>query len=108
MSLTIIRGWASDYAKSKFGVEIDDAELIRIMAEAGFAGSLKELEDIAASMKASDVYLVLDAEALMFVHHTLSKAEPQNSEKHLENMKTARRERDAILAKYRPEAEPVG
>lgn len=104
--MTITRGWASDFAKRKFGVEIDKTELVSIMAEAGFPGTVEELEAVIASMKASDVYLALDAEAMIFIHHSLSEVEPEADgspgKKHLDHMRASRDRRDKVLAKYRP------
>jgi hypothetical protein len=99
------RGWATDYGKNRFDVRADETDLLRILAEAGFENPGKA----AAAMKSSDVMQALDAELMQYVHFTLSKHEKPKAAEHLARMREFRAERDAILARYRPEpdAEPV-
>ena len=100
--MEIKRGWATDYGKNRFDVSADETDLLRILAENGFEDPVKT----AAAMKSSDVMQVLDAELMIYVHFTLSKHEVPKRDDHLADMKRFRGERDAILAKYRPSAEP--
>lgn len=103
--MNIKRGWSTDFGKNRFDAEAGEEDLLRILAEAGFEDPAKT----AAAMKASDVYLVLDAEVMSYTHHTLSKHEQPKEAEHLADMKRYRAERDAVLARYRqqPDAEPV-
>lgn len=100
--MRVKRGWSTDFGRERFDAEAEECDLLRILAEAGAA----DPEKTAAAMKASDVYLVLDAEVMMFVHHTLSKAEPPKASEHLAKMGVHRAARDAILAKYVPALAP--
>jgi len=94
--IVVSRGWSSDYAKRKFGIELDMADLIKILAEARFP----DPEHTAAAMTIGDVFDVLDNQAMMFVHYTLSKMEPAEAKTHLQRVMEATRERNAIMAKY--------
>lgn len=107
--MKIKRGWSTDFGKNRFDAEAEEADLLRILAETGFA----DPQQTAAQMRASDVYRVLDAEVMAYVHDTLRKHEPPKAAEHLAALQGYRAERDAILAAYRPatapepDAEPV-
>jgi hypothetical protein len=96
--MRIKRGWSTDFGKNRFDAEAEETDLLRVLAEAGFDDPAK----IAAEMKASDVYRVLDAEVMGYVHDTLRKHEKPKAEEHLAKIREYRAERDRILAKYRP------
>jgi hypothetical protein len=99
--MRIKRGWSTDYGKNRFDAEVEEADLLRVLAEAGFGDPAK----IAAEMKASDVYRVLDAEVMSYVHDTLRKHEKPKAAEHSARVREYRAERDAILARYRPESD---
>ena len=101
--MKIKRGWSLDYGKERFDAEAEECDLLRVLAEAGF----EDPEKTAAAMTAPDVYRVLDAEVMMFVHDTLRKAEKPKDAEHRARMAEHRAERDAILAKYRPAPDPA-
>lgn len=109
--MLIRRGWASEYAKRRFDIELSSQEdLPRLVAEREPEATPEQCAQVVARMTLGDIYLALDAEAMMFVHHTLSEFEPAAAEKHQANMRIARAKRDQVLSKYlpRPEPEPSG
>lgn len=106
--MLVRRGWASEYAKRKFDIELNSGEdLGRILAEAMPGASSELVGLVAARMTAGDIYRILDAEAMMFVHDTLAKFEPAAAEKHAASLRAARADRDTALARYLPKREPV-
>jgi hypothetical protein len=100
--MLIRRGWASEYAKRKFDIELDEADLVRILAVAGVA----DPAGVAATMNLGHVYEILDAEAMMFVSHTLSRFEPASKDTHMQAYAAYQARRDTVLAGYRPVQDP--
>lgn len=96
--MDVKRGWNTEYGKRKFDVAVEEADLLRMLAERGALDPAQ----VAAGMLTQDVYLIMDAEAMAFVHHSLSRQEPEQAEKHLAKLKEHRGERDALLDKYVP------
>jgi hypothetical protein len=73
------------------------ADLIKILTEAGFP---EPVEAVADKMTIGDVYLVLDAQAMMFIHHSLSVFEPEQARAHLQRMLQAQQDRNGVLSHY--------
>jgi hypothetical protein len=94
--MKIKRGWSLDYGKFRFDVEVDETDLLRILAELGASDPAK----VSASMTAIDVYLVMDHEAQAFTHHSLAKSEPDKSADHYAAATTHISQRNAVIAKY--------
>lgn len=106
--MLIRRGWSLDYAKHKFDVEMDETDLLRMLASREVPDPVK----LAAGMPTEDVYLALDADAMAFVHDTLRKDAPEGSQDrqgHADKVKAYRANREAVLDKYAPRLpEPEG
>jgi hypothetical protein len=96
--MKIKRGWSTDYGKHRFDVEVEEADLLRILAELGAS----DPATVSAGMTAIDVYLAMDHEAQAFAHHSLAKTEPDDAAGHYEVAKRHLTERDTIIRKYVP------
>lgn len=101
--MNVTRGWSTDYGKIKFSVMVEEADLLRMLAERGADDPVK----LVAGMPTQHVYLIMDAEAQAFVHHSLSKQEPAQREQHLVKLNEFRAERDRLLDKYAPKKAPA-
>jgi hypothetical protein len=108
--MLIRRGWALEYAKYKFDVEMDETDLLRMLASREVPDPVK----LAAGMSTEDVYQALDADAMAFVHDTLRKDAPEGSQArkgHAAKVVAYREGREAVLDKYAPrpaKPEPEG
>jgi hypothetical protein len=108
--MLIRRGWALEYAKHKFDVEMDETDLLRMLASREVPDPVK----LAVGMSTEDVYQALDADAMAFVHDTLRKDAPEGSQAwqdHAAKVKAYRADREAVLDKYAPrpaQPEPEG
>jgi RNA-binding protein YlmH len=100
--MLIRRGWAVRYAERKFDVEIDEADLARMLAGAGVRK--EDLADVLLHMKTEHVYLIMDSEAMAFVHDTLRRAAEDDDERraHAAKVREFRATRDETLAIYAP------
>lgn len=96
--MKIKRGWATDFGKVRYDVEVDETDLLRMLADYGD----EDPAATAARMSTQNVMQIMDAEAMSFVHFSLSKHEPAQAETHLGKVKEFRAERDALLDKYVP------
>jgi hypothetical protein len=94
--MNVTRGWSTDYGKMKFSVMVEEADLLRMLAERGADDPVKT----AADMPTRHVYLIMDAEAQVFVYHSLAKQEPGQQEQHMAKAAEHRTQRDALLDKY--------
>lgn len=96
--MNVTRGWSTDFAKLKFSVMVEEADLLSMLAERG----AEDPVTVRATMRTQHVYLIMDAEAMAFVHHSLSKVDKEPAQEHMEKVKKYRAERDALLDKYVP------
>lgn len=102
--MEIKRGWATEYGKTRFDVLIEEVDLLRLLAG-------REVADPAAAasrMPVAHVYQVMDAEAQMFVSHSLARQEPARKAEHDAAYDYHRTARDRILDIYAPEKKPAG
>jgi hypothetical protein len=96
--MNVTRGWSTDFAKLKFSVMVEEADLLSMLAERGAEDPVAARAD----MPTKHAYLIMDAEAMSYVHHSLSKVDKEPTEEHLAKVKQYRAERDALLDKYVP------
>jgi hypothetical protein len=89
-------GWNTPLGRVKFDVEVDEADLPRILIECGVDVSH------AATMSAKDVYRVLYCEALMFSAAAQARQEPESTEALRQEIAERRAERDRVLQPYKP------
>jgi hypothetical protein len=101
--MNVTRGWSTDFAKLKFSIMVEEADLLSMLAERGAEDPVA----IRAKMRTQHVYLIMDAEAMAFVHHSLSKVDKEPTQEHLGKVQQYRAERDALLDKYVPTPEPA-
>jgi hypothetical protein len=94
--MRVKRGWATDFGKVRFDVEVDETDLLGMLAEQG----CDDPEATRKIMPGKHVYRIMNAEALTFVHHSLAKQEPAQAEEHMAKAGEHRAERDELLSKY--------
>jgi hypothetical protein len=94
--MKVKRGWATDFGKIRFDVEVDETDLLRMLTEHGAA----DPRAVAARMDTFDVFRIMDAEAEAWASLSLSKQEPAQADVHRARVKAQRTERDRLLAKY--------
>jgi hypothetical protein len=96
--MKIKRGWATDFGKVRFDVEVDEYDLRRMLAARG----IEDPEALSATMRTADVEAIMDAEAMTFVHMSLAKQEPGSKDAHEKKAAEYRAERNRVLDKYAP------
>lgn len=99
VTLKVRYGWNTPMGRVKFDVEVDEADLPRILIECGVDVSA------AAAMRAQDVYTVLYCEALIFSAAAQMRQEPENTQTLLQEIRDRRLERERALQRYRPDPE---
>jgi hypothetical protein len=105
--MRIKRGWSTDFGKTRFDIEVDETDLLEMLAEQG----AENPEATRASMRRMDVFRVMDAEATAYEHAAVLSRTPEGSEEAralTANFKASRAERNLLIAKYLPRpAEPA-
>lgn len=101
--MRVKRGWSTDFGKARYDVEVDETDLLRMLADYGD----EDPASTAARMSTQSVMQIMDAEAMAFVHFSLSKHEPAQAEAHLAKVKEFRAERGRLLGTYVPR-KPAG
>lgn len=74
----ITRGWSTEYGKVKYSVMMEEADLLRLLAECGAEDPVKTL----ATMTCSDAILAMDAMAQIFQYDALAKVPGEPQEVH--------------------------
>jgi hypothetical protein len=94
--MNVTRGWATDFGKAKFSVMVEEADLLGMLVERGCS----DPEAARKAMPGKHVYRIMNAEAMVFVHHSLAKQEPAQGERHMGKAAEYLAERDELLDKY--------
>jgi hypothetical protein len=100
--MRINRGWAVDYGKKRFDVTVEEVDLLRLLADHGAEDPAKT----SAGMTVQDVYLVMDAEAMIFVCHSLARQEPAQKAEHKQALDKYTDVRDGVLDRHVPRPAP--
>lgn len=91
--MEIKRGWATDFGKIRFDVQVDETDLKRMLTAHGCTTP----EETAATMDTYAVFRILDAEAQAYVSASLARQEPANAEAHRAQAGAWRSQRDKLL-----------
>jgi hypothetical protein len=108
--MNIQRGWSIEYGNLKCSIMIEEVDLLCMLAERGAEDPAK----VRAGMLTRDAYLAMDAECQAFLHDTLRKKEPEDSQARRDlaaKVKEYRAERNRLLDSYvrpAPAAEAEG
>ena len=92
------RSWAKDYGKRRYDVTVQEVDLHRMLAERGADPA------VADRMTTWDVQMVMDHEAMTFLHWSLSRESDEPADEHKAKAKSHRDARDLILDKYAPKS----
>lgn len=99
--MRIKRGWSTDFGKTRFDIEVDETDLLEMLAEQGAEAP----EAVRATMRRMDVFLTMDAEATAYEHAAVLSRTPAGSEEAkalTAKFKASRAERNRLIAKYLP------
>jgi hypothetical protein len=94
--MRVKRGWATDFGKTRFDVEVDETDLLGMLAERG----CDDPEAARKAMPGKHAYQIMNAEAMTFVHHSLAKQEAAQGAQHMAKAAEFIAERNALLDKY--------
>lgn len=95
-------GFNTSMGRLKFDVEVDEADLPRILIECGVDVSA------ASTMSAREVYTVLYCQSLIFSAAAQIRVEPENAAALRQEISDRRAERDRTLAPYKPDEPGTG
>jgi hypothetical protein len=99
--MRIKRGWSTDFGKTRFDVEIDEDDLLRMLVEQG----AEDPAAVRAAMRSMDAFRVMDAEAAAYEHMAVLSRTPEGSEEAAAltlKFRAHRGERNRLIAKYLP------
>jgi hypothetical protein len=91
------RSWAKDYGKRRYDVTVQEVDLHRLIAERD-----ADPVAVAAGMTTWDVQMIMDHEAMTFLHWSLSREPDEPAEEHKAKASAHRAARDQVLDKYVP------
>jgi len=101
--MKVKRGWATDFGKIRFDVEVDETDLLRMLTAHGCTTP----EETAATMDTYVVFRILDAEAQAYVAATLARQEPGTAETHRAQAGAWRTQRDKLLTEVLHPKDPA-
>jgi hypothetical protein len=85
-------GWNSDFGRVKFDVEVDEADLLRILLEIGLS------VEAAASLTVKEAYKVAYCTAEILSRQALSRFDGSKAEELTAEIKALAQERNEVLA----------
>ena len=101
--MRIKRGWAVDYGKTRFDVEVDEVDLLRMLTAHGCTTP----GETAARMDTYVVFRIMDAEAQAYVAASLLQQEPGNAAEHRQAAAHHRKLRDDLLTQVLHPKDPA-
>jgi hypothetical protein len=93
--MKVRRGWATDFGKIRFDVEIEEVDLVALLVMHGCT----DPEGVRRRMDPYDAARIMDCEAQFYVAYSLSKQEPGNAKMHEAAAAAHKVARDKILTR---------